>query len=131
MNEMNITAFTTPNGDKMVIIPERDYEYLMGIEDVADITAVKEIKESIARGEEGYIPFEMAIELGSGTKHPIRIWREHRGFTAKALAEKSNVSAVHLSNIETHKKDAGIEVYQKLAHTLNVDIDDLVVRRQE
>ena len=44
-----------------------------------------------------------------------------RSFTQKELAEKSNISRSHLSEIESGKKSPSIEVVKKIALALGLD----------
>jgi len=55
----------------------------------------------------------------------IRLWREYRDITIKALAETSGLAAAYLSQIETGKREGTIETFKKIAVALRVDIDDI------
>ncbi|HEY0911821.1 MAG TPA: helix-turn-helix transcriptional regulator [Bradyrhizobium sp.] len=55
----------------------------------------------------------------------IRVWREYRGLTIKALAKTSGLAAAYLSQIETGKREGTIETFKKIAAALRVDIDDI------
>lgn len=57
---------------------------------------------------------------------PIRLWREHRGLSVTALAEKAGFSQSYLSEIETGRKQASARALKALAEALDVGLDDLV-----
>ena len=57
---------------------------------------------------------------------PLRVWREHRGLTLRALAAAAGISPAMLSETETGKKEGSVRTLRSLAHALDVDLDDLV-----
>jgi transcriptional regulator with XRE-family HTH domain len=67
----------------------------------------------------------MAKRLRRG-EHPIAVWRDHRGFTQKALAEQVKMTAAQLSEIENGKKTGSVATLQRLAQTLGVTVDELL-----
>jgi DNA-binding XRE family transcriptional regulator len=96
------------------------------LETSEDRLAVRRFKERLASGEEELLPAEM-VDAILNSNNPIRVWREHRGLTAAALAKMAGIAAAYLSQIETGKRDGTIETYRKLADALRVSLDDLVV----
>ncbi|MEW6643624.1 MAG: helix-turn-helix transcriptional regulator [Pseudomonadota bacterium] len=115
----------TPSGDQMVIMPLSEYERLVAAaEDAADARIYDKIKAKLDAGEEELLPAEMVDRLLSGESR-VRVWREHRGMTVKALAEAAGVTQPYLSQIETGKREGTIETFKKLAAALRVDIDDI------
>jgi transcriptional regulator with XRE-family HTH domain len=58
---------------------------------------------------------------------PVRVWREFRGLSLRALAAKSGVSPGYLSEIELGKKPGSVEAYKALAEALDTSVDWLVV----
>ena len=57
---------------------------------------------------------------------PVRIWREKRGLTQRALAAAAAIPAGYLSEIEGGKKPGSVAAYRALAKTLAVSMEDLV-----
>ena len=94
-------------------------------EDNADRLAVAEFRRRLAVGDEELIPAAIVDRLLSG-ENRVRVWREHRGLSAVALAEQAELSQAYLSQIETGKRDGTIENYRKVAAVLNVSLDDLL-----
>jgi DNA-binding XRE family transcriptional regulator len=116
---------TTPSGDQMVVLPLAEYERLVeAVEDAADIRAYDAAKRRLAEGRDESIPAEFVDRILNG-ENKIRVWREYRGLTMKALAETSCLAAAYLSQIETGKREGTIETFKKIAAALRVDIDDI------
>lgn len=117
---------TTPEGERMVVISERDYRALLeSLDDAEDLKAVRVFKARMKRGEEELLPSAMVDAILNG-ENRIRVWREHRGLSATALAKSAGIAAAYLSQIETGKRDGTIETYRKLADALRVSLDDLI-----
>jgi transcriptional regulator with XRE-family HTH domain len=71
------------------------------------------------------VPAEIVRLLLAG-ENPVRVWRTHRGLSARKLATATGLSAPYISEIESGKKEGSVSVMKKLAVALNVDLDDLV-----
>lgn len=127
MNEMlNRQVIIAPSGERMVVLPEADYLALVErLEDAEDIVSANAVLERIARGEEELIPSAVVERLLDGV-NPITVWREHRGMTISALAEKADLSQSYLSQIEAGRREGRVGVLGKIARALSVDLDDLV-----
>lgn len=125
-----VIPFVSPSGDEMVIITKKEYidfiKKASNAEDAALNAFANEVLQDIANGDDEFIPFEMHEALSVGDVHPVRIWREHRGMTAKQLAEKASITAPYLSDIETEKRNPGVDVLVKLSKVLNTTVDDLI-----
>ena len=123
---MNAQTITTPAGDRLVVLTEADFHALIeAAEDNADRVAIQEFRRKLAAGEEELIPSEVVDRLLSG-ENRVRIWREHRGLTAKALAEAAGIAQPFLSQIETGKREGTVDTLRKIADALSVTLDDLV-----
>ncbi|MCJ8142175.1 helix-turn-helix domain-containing protein [Ancylobacter sp. A5.8] len=123
---MNTQIITTPAGDRLVVLPEADYEALVAAaEDAADIATVRRFKERLASGEEELVPAAIVDRLVAG-ENAIRVWREHRGLSASSLAEKAGIAQAFLSQIETGKRDGTVATLKKIADALSVTVDDLI-----
>lgn len=120
---------TTPAGEELAILPRADYERLAELaEDAADADAAIRAHERLASGDDELIPWEMSKRLRSG-ENPVRVWREHRGLKAAALAEKAGVSPSYLSQIECGQRDGTFSTMSRIADALGVELDDLKPRR--
>lgn len=56
---------------------------------------------------------------------PLRVWRDMRGLTQAALAEKAGVNRVTVAEIETGRKQGSVATLRALAAALAVTLDDL------
>lgn len=72
-----------------------------------------------------FLPIELADRLFAG-EAPVRVWREHRGLTLRALAEKADVAPSDLSEIENGQKPGSVAALVRLARALGVTVEDLV-----
>jgi DNA-binding Xre family transcriptional regulator len=109
-----------------VTLSRADFEALIEeLEDAVDLAKLHEVEGRLAAGETEEVPFEMVLRLHHG-EHPVRVWREHRGLTARALAAKAGLSAAYLSEIERGKKPGSLDATARLAKALGVQVDDLV-----
>ncbi len=123
---MNAQIFTTPNGERMVMLSEADYQLLLAAaEDAADSAAVRAFHERLEAGEEELLPAAMVERLLAG-ESPIRIWREHRGLSVSGLAQAAGLSQPYLSQIEAGVRRAAAEKLARIAQALHVQPDDLV-----
>jgi DNA-binding XRE family transcriptional regulator len=122
---MNKTLLTTPNGERFVIVPEAEFERLLeAAEDIADVAAYDRAKARVENGEE-MVPAEIVNRLLDEPRNRLRIWREYRGLSATALAERAGISGAYLSEIETGKKSGSVAALKKIAEALHVDLDDI------
>lgn len=125
-----VVKFKAPSGDEMVMLPAAAYEQLVATaESAEDLATYDRVKRQLATGEDEMIPSEVADRLLAG-ENPIRVWREHRGLTAAALAAKADIGQGFLSQIETGKRDGTVGTLMKVAAALRVSIDDLVERTE-
>lgn len=116
----------TIDGQAYVALSRGRYEQLVElVEDAADAAAVERFKERLAAGEEELLPSEMVDRMLAG-ENLVRVWREHRGLTVSALAEKAGIAQPYLSQIETGKREGTLQTMKKIADALRVTLDDLV-----
>lgn len=71
------------------------------------------------------VPAAVVRRLAAG-EAPLRVWREHRGLSLRALAATAGISPAMLSEMETGKKEGSVRTLLSLARALGVDLDDLV-----
>jgi ribosome-binding protein aMBF1 (putative translation factor) len=108
-----------------VLLSRADYEALVRhAEDAADAAEVRQAEARVAAGEDEYVPLALTERLTAG-ESPVRVWREHRGLSARALAGRAGISTAYLSQIETGKKPGSFDAMAKLARALGVNMEDL------
>jgi DNA-binding XRE family transcriptional regulator len=70
------------------------------------------------------VPAEIVSRLVA-RENPVKVWREHRGLSQRALAAQAGLNFTYLSQIETGARKGTVETMKKLAEALGVDLDDL------
>lgn len=116
----------TPGGERMVVLPLEEYEQLCeAADDLADVQAYDEARRRLAAGEDELIPAEFANRILDG-ENPVRVWREYRGLSVRELAEKAEISAAFLSQIEGGRRKGSVATIKALAVVLSLGLDDLI-----
>jgi DNA-binding transcriptional regulator YiaG len=110
---MASTLIETPNGERLIILPESEYRQL-----VADAQGRKQLADVV-------VPAEVANRIFAGD-HPVRVYREWRGIKAKAFAAATGMSPGHLSDIETGRRNPSDDVRARMAAYLGIMADDLI-----
>jgi DNA-binding XRE family transcriptional regulator len=122
---MSVQFIETDDGKRLAVLPEADYRALIEAkEESNDLVAVREFDARLASGEEELIPAEYVNRMLDG-ENKIRVWREYRGLTVKALAEAAGVTPAYLSQIETGAREGTLATLKKLSAALRVTIDDI------
>ena len=122
---MSVQFIETDDGKRLAVLPEADYRALLEAkEESNDLAAVREFDARLARGDEELIPAEYVNRMLDG-ENKIRVWREYRGLTVKALAEAAGVTPAYLSQIETGAREGTLATLKKLSAALCVTIDDI------
>ena len=112
--------------NEMVTIPREEYDRLRAAaEDLADLQDYDRAKAALAAGEDELIPADYANRLLNGDS-PLRVYRDLRGMTQAALAEKAGVNRVTVAEIETGRKQGSVATLRAMADALRISLDDLV-----
>jgi DNA-binding XRE family transcriptional regulator len=107
------------------VIPYADYLRLLeAFEDKADAAVVAEFQEAYRAGREFLVPAEILRRELAG-ESPIRLWRDHRGLTQQALADRAGISKPYLSQIESGKRQGTVETLAAIARALDVPLEVL------
>lgn len=107
-----------------VVLPWEDYLRLGGRKSWAAMTD-EEIFDAAVSVDEETFPLELTERLLAG-ESPVKVFREHRGVTQRALARKVRLNPVYLSQIESGRRSGSTQVLRAIATALAVDLDDLV-----
>jgi DNA-binding XRE family transcriptional regulator len=122
---MTEQIITTPNGERLVILPEAEFIALReALEDQQDIEAARAFQRRLAAGEEELVPADIVKRIIAG-ENKVRVWREFRGFSQRDLAAKAAVSTGYLSQIETGGRDGTFNTMKRIAAALDISVDDL------
>ena len=112
-------------GQPMVLLTRREFERLTdAAENYGDICAAVAAQSRREAGEE-YLPEEAVDRLLAGDS-PLRVWRQHRGLTLEALANKVGCGSSMISKLEKGRNEGGIRLWKALAEALEVSVDDLL-----
>ncbi|PLX36726.1 MAG: transcriptional regulator [Hyphomicrobiales bacterium] len=117
-----VQTIITEAGETLVVLPKSTYDALVN---AADITAADRTRADIEAGRDELVPGDIVDRILDG-ENPVRVWRQHRKLSAKALAADVGISAAYLSEIETGKKEGSVSVLKTIAERLGVDLDDIV-----
>lgn len=122
---MNAQIIITPSGERLVVIPEADYEVLVeAAEDAADAAAVRAFRHKLAMGAEELVPAAVADRILDGANR-ICVWREHRGLSLTDLAATASIAPEILAAIEEDRRGVDLVTLRALAAALNLTLDDL------
>ncbi|MCD4739355.1 MAG: helix-turn-helix transcriptional regulator [Anaerolineae bacterium] len=122
---MNIQIIEREGQPEWAVIPYATYLRLTeDAEMLQDIHAYDAAKQALADGEE-LVPSEVTYAILDG-RNPIKVWREHRGFTQQRLAETTGISTPYLSQIESGKRQGTTEVLAAIVKALGLSLDDIV-----
>ncbi len=113
--------------DDDVILSRSEYDRLMHrLEDLEDLDAIERARSDKNRR---YVPVEVVKRLISGEERKVKVWREYRGLTLRALAKKAEIAPAYLSEIETGRKPGSVKAMAALARALNLQIEALIDRQ--
>ena len=124
---MNAQIIEREGKPEYAVLPYNDYlKLLQLVEDVKDAAGAKDAMRQLVSGEDEAIPAEVVNRLIAGDEHPLKVWREYRGFTQEALGSAVGVGKSYVSQIEAGNKTGSARTLKALAGALLVDIDDLM-----
>jgi DNA-binding XRE family transcriptional regulator len=109
-------AVTETEDADLVVVRPADLEEL--IEDAAATAAFHS-----TRNQEK-VPAEVVNRLIAG-ESPIKVWREYRGLSQRALAARAGLNFAYLSQIETGTRKGPTETMKKIAAALDLEFTDL------
>lgn len=118
-----------------VTITKADFDELVqAAEDAEDLAAVAAHDADEARigrdaARSNYLTREEVERLLDGAS-PLRVWREKRGLSQRALAEAAGVQPGYVAEIETGKKPGSADAWLRLSAVLRMPIADLMRRDQ-
>jgi transcriptional regulator with XRE-family HTH domain len=126
MTKIKVLAET----EETVTLSRADFQVLVeAAEDAADMAAVRQhrlYEERVGQdtAKRSYLSLAEARRLLDG-ESAVRVWREKRGMTQRALAEAARVAVSYLAEIESGKKPGSADALRRLAAVLEVPMEDL------
>jgi ribosome-binding protein aMBF1 (putative translation factor) len=109
--------------------PQQELEELQDASAVAERRA-HERKLGKENARRDYLTGEEAIRLLRG-ESPLKVWREKRRLSQRALATAADIAAGYLAEIESGRKPGSDAAFRKLAMVLGVPADDLRAGRYQ
>jgi DNA-binding XRE family transcriptional regulator len=123
---MNVQVIEKEGRPEWAVLPYAEYQRLLErLEDLQDALDADRILARVARGEDELVPAEVVERLLQG-EPPLRVWREHRGWTQQQLASAAGVTQSMVTMIETGRRKGQADTLKRLAAALRIDLDDLV-----
>jgi len=123
---MDVQIITTPDGSEMAVLPKAEYDSMLeALRDKQDVLRAEVFRLKVERGDEELIPAEFVNRMIDG-ENKIKVWRDYRGMSAKALADAAGISAAYLSQIEKGVREGSLDAMKKIAEALKITIDELV-----
>ena len=123
---MDVQIIITQDGNEMAVLPKVDYDRLIEeLRDKKDVLRAEIFRLKVKSGDEELIPAEFVNRMIDG-ENKIKVWRDYRGMSAKALADAAGISAAYLSQIEKGVREGSLDAMKKIAEALKVTIDELV-----
>ena len=120
----------SPKGEEMVVLPRKEYDRLLALdeedEDDRDIRRANAIMARVKSGKTSLIPAEVAHAIAVDGVHPVKAWREYRGWTGEELAKRAKLARTTISQMETGKRKGTVAVYQLLAKALGITTSSLI-----
>ena len=121
---MTTVQTVTLAGEDYVVVRRDEYDALRTAvdEDTMDAAILQRV---LADPDQTWAPADLVRRIAAG-EHPVRVWRTHRGMTARGVAAAAGLPGSYLSDIEHGKKPGSIKALTRLATALDVALDDLV-----
>jgi len=124
---MSVQIIEKSGKPEYAVIPYAEYQELLEMaQDARDIQDADAALAALSTGEDEAIPALVVARLLAGDEHPLKVWREYRGYTQESLGKVAGIGKSYVSQIEAGSKTASTKVLRALATALRVDIDDLL-----
>lgn len=118
------------NGEpEYAVVPYSEYETLLQkAEALDDVAAYDRAVRDLEEQRDEIVPASIADRVVAG-ENPIKVWREYRGLSQTALAERSRVSQSYVAMLEGGNRNGTTDNLNRLAQALHVELEDLLVER--
>jgi ribosome-binding protein aMBF1 (putative translation factor) len=116
-----------------VTIGRSDFEALIAAAEDAEYLAAlaehdaEEVRLGRAVARRDYLTADEAERLLNG-ESPVRVWRDKRGLSQRALARAAGMQPGYLAEIETGRKPGSADALHRLSMALGVAMNDLMSR---
>jgi len=123
-----VQFITAPLCEELALLPKPNYEKLLeALEDYEDLKASRDFRAKLSSGEEELIPAEYVDRMLNG-ENKIKVWRDLRGMSAKALADAAGIETTILKQLERGSIEGSHEAMKRIADALRITVNDLVYK---
>jgi DNA-binding XRE family transcriptional regulator len=122
--ERIVTALSAQKSD-VVLAEDADDIAAVAAARAEDLRFAESVQRERGSAVEITIPIDVVKAEMEGA-HPIRAWRDHRGWTQIVLASNSGVSRDLIAQIEIRRKKGSIDTLDRLARALGIPIEALI-----
>ena len=124
---VTIVRTGTPSGEAIATLPEAEFERLRDLaEDALDAKLIDESRAPLAAGNDERLS-EADLNALRTAPTPLAFWRERRGFTRPARAQRCAVSEATIDGLGMNVSTAEPALYERLADALGVDVEDIQI----
>lgn len=95
------------------------------IEDALDALVADAVKERMEQCDEEALPLALTRRIIAG-ESPVKVYREHRRLTRKALAQAAGITEHYVAMLEAGRRKGTVQVLRRIAQALDVEIEDLL-----
>ncbi len=116
---MTIQTTISPDGERLVTMTAEEYQ------DLIDARDAEAAMRAVAAGT---LPVLSGADVDAflAAPTPLAFWRRHKGLTQVDLARAAEISQPYLAQLESGQREAMVSVYSRLAHHMNLRVDDLL-----
>ncbi len=126
---MSVQIIEKSGKPEYAVIPYAEYQELLEMaQEARDIQNADVAMAELSAGKDESISAAIAERLVLGDEHPLKVWREYRGYTQESLGTEAGIGKSYVSQIEAGTKTGSTKVLRALAKALQVEIDDLLDR---
>jgi DNA-binding XRE family transcriptional regulator len=100
--------------------------HVEGNVDQRDVRRADAIKRRVHSGKSSLIPEAVVKAIAVKGVHPVRAWRDYRGWTSDVLARKARLARATVSQMETGRRKGTVAAYKAIAKALGIGIESLV-----
>ncbi len=126
---MSVQIIEKSGKPEYAVIPYAEYQELLEMaQEARDIQDADVAMAELSAGVDESIPAAIAERLVMGDEHPLKVWREYRGYTQESLGTEAGIGKSYVSQIEAGTKTGSTKILRALAKALQVEIDDVLDR---
>jgi DNA-binding XRE family transcriptional regulator len=122
-----VQTFVTPGGEKLAVLPMRDYEAMRDALEAAEAMAVA---AAVTRGELDALTADEVASLIDAAS-PLAFWRGKRGLTQSELGKAVGVSQGYIASLESGARKGDPGLFLRMAKALRVPMEAIVEESEQ